>query len=198
MAGSGPAVMHSSFEPNVVEWLCAFFCLCLVVFGAKIIAGARHARDDEDPEPDMTERRPNHYPVPPRSTGGRISPMRQPRQVCVDPLKPADPEERGGFALRGRLGRGGMGIVYYGVGPDGEQVAVKTIRTDLLDRSEAFGRFDREVVAIGMVRGPGVANLIAISAPEESPPGSLPSTSPRSGRSPPTSGPPSASAWRRR
>jgi serine/threonine protein kinase len=59
----------------------------------------------------------------------------------VDPLKPADPVELGGIALRGRLGRGGMGTVYYGIGPDGEQVAVKMIREDLLDRSEVLGRF---------------------------------------------------------
>ena len=36
------------------------------------------------------------------------------RQVRVEPLKPADPAELGGIALRGRLGRGGMGTVYYG------------------------------------------------------------------------------------
>jgi eukaryotic-like serine/threonine-protein kinase len=60
-----------------------------------------------------------------------------------------------GIALRGRLGRGGMGTVYYGVTPDGEQVAVKMIREDLLEKSEARGRFDREGLAIGMVQGPG-------------------------------------------
>jgi eukaryotic-like serine/threonine-protein kinase len=88
----------------------------------------------------------------------------------VDPLKPADPVELGGIALRGRLGRGGMGTVYYGITPDGEPVAVKMIREDLLDRSEVLGRFDRETVAIAMVQGPRVANLIASSGPEETPP----------------------------
>jgi serine/threonine protein kinase len=88
----------------------------------------------------------------------------------VEPLKPADPTELGGIALRGRLGRGGMGTVYYGVTPDGEQVAVKMIREDLLDQSEILGRFDREAIAIGMVQGPRVANLIATSGPEEAPP----------------------------
>jgi hypothetical protein len=66
--------------------------------------------------------------------------------------------------------------VYYAIAPDGEQVAVKMIREDLLDRSEVLGRFDREVVAIGMVKGPRVANLIASSGPEESRPGSRSST----------------------
>jgi len=88
----------------------------------------------------------------------------------VEPLKPADPAELGGIALRGRLGRGGMGTVYYGVTPDGEQVAVKMIREDLLEKSEARGRFDREGLAIGMVQGPRVANLITASPPDEAPP----------------------------
>jgi eukaryotic-like serine/threonine-protein kinase len=88
----------------------------------------------------------------------------------VEPLKPTDPAELGGIELRGRLGRGGMGVVFYGVTPDGEQVAVKMIRDDLLERSEARGRFDREGLAIGMVQGPRVASLIASSPPDEFPP----------------------------
>jgi serine/threonine protein kinase len=88
----------------------------------------------------------------------------------VEPLKPADPTELGGIALRGRLGGGGMGTVYYGVTPDGEPVAVKTIRADLLEKPEATGRFDREMLVIGMVQGPRVANLVAASPPGEVPP----------------------------
>ena len=92
------------------------------------------------------------------------------RQVRVEPLKPADPTEVGGIDLCGRLGRGGMGTVYYGVMPDGEQVAVKMIREDLIEKSEVLGRFDREALAIEMVQGPRVANLITASDPDESPP----------------------------
>ena len=88
----------------------------------------------------------------------------------MEPLKPADPTELGGIALRGRLGRGGMGVVYFGVTPDGDQVAVKMIREDLMEKSEVIGRFDRETVAIGMVQGPRVANLISASEPEDCPP----------------------------
>jgi eukaryotic-like serine/threonine-protein kinase len=39
----------------------------------------------------------------------------------VDPPKSADPTELGGIALHGRLGQGAMGVVYYGIAPDGEQ-----------------------------------------------------------------------------
>jgi serine/threonine protein kinase len=88
----------------------------------------------------------------------------------VEPLKPADPRELGGIALRGRLGRGGMGTVYYGVTPDGEPVAVKMIREDLLEKSEVLGRFDRETLAIEMVQSPRVANLVKASDADEAPP----------------------------
>ena len=37
------------------------------------------------------------------------------------PLKPSDPTELGGIALRGRLGQGGMGTVYFGAIQEGGQ-----------------------------------------------------------------------------
>jgi serine/threonine protein kinase len=95
----------------------------------------------------------------PQSFGNLIQAARS-GQVCVKPLKPADPPELGGIVLRGRLGEGGMGTVFYGVTPDGDEVAVKTIRDRLADNSELKIRFEREVEAMGMVQGPRVANLI--------------------------------------
>ena len=88
----------------------------------------------------------------------------------MDPLKPDDPTELGGITLRGRLGRGGMGIVFYGITPEGEPVAVKTVRAEVLERSGALGRFDRETIAMGMVQSPRVANLITTSGPDDTPP----------------------------
>lgn len=53
-----------------------------------------------------------------------------------------------------------MGTVFYGVTPDGDEVAVKTIRDGLAENQELKTRFEREVEAMGMVQGPRVANLI--------------------------------------
>jgi serine/threonine protein kinase len=66
----------------------------------------------------------------------------------MKPCKPGDPDTIGDIALRGRLGEGGMGTVYFGVMPDGDRVAVKTIRHDLTANAEAKDRFDREILVL--------------------------------------------------
>ena len=88
----------------------------------------------------------------------------------MKPLKSGDPDTAGDIALRGRLGEGGMGTVYFGVTPDGDRVAVKTIRQDLTGNDEAKDRFDREIIVLGMVAGPRIAALLAASGPDEVPP----------------------------
>jgi eukaryotic-like serine/threonine-protein kinase len=88
----------------------------------------------------------------------------------VNPLKSSDPSEIGDIRLSGRLGHGGMGIVYFGVTAGGEQVAVKMIRDELIGRSGVRGRFDREIQILGMVQGPRVAGLVAEAEPGEMPP----------------------------
>ena len=90
--------------------------------------------------------------------------------MSMKPLKPGDPDKIGGIALRGRLGEGGMGTVYFGVTPDGDRVAVKMIRQDLTANEEARDRFDREILVLGMVAGPRIAALLAASGPDEVPP----------------------------
>lgn len=92
------------------------------------------------------------------------------RQVSMKPLGAGDPKEIGGIALRGLLGQGGMGTVYFGVLPDGERVAVKMIRDDVTGNSVARRRFDREILAVEMVQGPRVAGLLAAAEPGEEPP----------------------------
>ena len=54
-----------------------------------------------------------------------------------------------------------MGTVYYGVTPDGDEVAVKTIQSRYLNRPDLRSRFEREVAVMEMVQGPRVGNLIA-------------------------------------
>jgi len=85
----------------------------------------------------------------------------------VEPLEPGDATQLGGIALRGRLGEGGMGTVYYGITPDGDELAVKTIQDRYVNRPDLRSRFEREVEAMEMVQGPRVANLIAAAAPGE-------------------------------
>ncbi|WP_187438258.1 serine/threonine-protein kinase [Actinomadura decatromicini] len=63
----------------------------------------------------------------------------------VRPLEPGDPESVGTHRLLGRLGEGGMGVVYLGLAPSGRKVAVKVIRRELA-RDPAFrARFATEV-----------------------------------------------------
>lgn len=85
------------------------------------------------------------------------------------PLKNGDPRTLGGNTLLGRLGEGGMGTVYYGITPDGEPVAVKTIRSDIFADQARKDRFDQEVWTMRMVQGPGVAHLLAAADETDEP-----------------------------
>jgi serine/threonine protein kinase len=63
-----------------------------------------------------------------------------------------------------------MGVVYAGRTDEDSLVAVKTLHSGNLDREDLRERFDREAVALGMVQGPGVATLLAVSEdPDEDP-----------------------------
>jgi serine/threonine protein kinase len=77
----------------------------------------------------------------------------------MESLTQADPKELGGIVLKGRLGQGGMGIVYFGVTADGESVAVKTIRAEHAIKPALRSRFEREILALRMVQGPRIAAL---------------------------------------
>lgn len=71
----------------------------------------------------------------------------------MEPLRSDDPGQIGGYVLRGRIGSGGMGRVYLGESPAGQQVAVKVIKSSVLD-SETRGRFVLEVENLKKVFGP--------------------------------------------
>ncbi|SCF40005.1 Serine/threonine protein kinase [Micromonospora matsumotoense] len=63
----------------------------------------------------------------------------------VTPLRTNDPERLGEYLLIGRLGSGGMGVVYLAESDDGSHVAVKLIHAALAADPEFSGRFRSEV-----------------------------------------------------
>ncbi|WP_188196502.1 protein kinase domain-containing protein [Nonomuraea sp. SYSU D8015] len=67
--------------------------------------------------------------------------------MTLEALRDGDPRQVGPYALSGRLGDGGMGVVYLGQGPDGAQVAVKVIHARMGSDPEFRRRFAREVAA---------------------------------------------------
>ena len=83
------------------------------------------------------------------------------------PLRQTDPPQIGRYRLVARLGAGGMGVVYLGVDPNGEQVAVKVLRPELADNPEFRVRFGREVTMLTRVQG--VCTVRVIAADTEAP-----------------------------
>jgi eukaryotic-like serine/threonine-protein kinase len=62
----------------------------------------------------------------------------------VRPVRPTDPAQLGPYRIVGRLGEGGMGLVYLAESPASRRVALKVIRDDLADE-EFRRRFKSEV-----------------------------------------------------
>ena len=77
----------------------------------------------------------------------------------VDPLRADDPARVGRYKLLGRLGAGGMGVVYLAESPKGK-AALKLIRRELADDASFRSRFRREVQASFRVSGMCTARLI--------------------------------------
>ena len=63
------------------------------------------------------------------------------------PLRPEDPKQVAAYALRARLGSGGMGSVYLAFSPGGYPLAIKVVRRAFADDPEFRRRFRREIAA---------------------------------------------------
>jgi serine/threonine protein kinase len=88
--------------------------------------------------------------------------------LALAPLRPSDPQNYGPYRLQGRLGSGGMGVVYLAFGPDNAPVALKVLQPYLAEDAEYRARFVREVNLARLVDSPYVVKLVA-SETEEPP-----------------------------
>ncbi|WP_043257530.1 PQQ-binding-like beta-propeller repeat protein [Streptomyces sp. Tu6071] len=71
----------------------------------------------------------------------------------MDQLTQHDPRRIGQFEVLGRLGAGGMGLVYMARSASGRRVAIKTVRAELAQDQLFRVRFTREVEAARAVSG---------------------------------------------
>jgi len=99
-------------------------------------------------------------------SGGRLT-GRKGDWLARAPLLQTDPSQIGRYRLVARLGAGGMGVVYLGVSPEGQQVAVKVLRPELADDPEFRVRFGREVTMLARVQG--VCTVRVIEADTQAP-----------------------------
>ncbi|TDB89190.1 serine/threonine protein kinase [Actinomadura sp. KC216] len=81
------------------------------------------------------------------------------RRLTVEPLRPEDPSEIGGYPLIARIGAGGMGQVYLGLTGAGRHIALKVIREDF-EGPQALARFRREVATVERVRSRFAAAMV--------------------------------------
>ena len=87
-----------------------------------------------------------------------FEPGAMPRQVA--PLAASDPRCIGSYQPVGRLGMGGMGVVYLAVSQEDRRVALKVVRSELADEPQFRVRFAREVQAARAVGGQYTAHLV--------------------------------------
>lgn len=66
----------------------------------------------------------------------------------------------GGYALRARLGEGGMGVVHLGQRPGERPVAIKVLRPHIVGDEEARRRLEREVGSLSRVRSRRIAEIV--------------------------------------
>jgi len=89
--------------------------------------------------------------------------------IPAPPLLAGDPSRLGRYTLLGRLGQGGMGVVYLGRDQGGPLVAIKVIRPELAANPDYLARFRREVELGRKVNGRFVAEVLDASFDSEWP-----------------------------
>ncbi|GAB7106790.1 hypothetical protein JCM4814A_51040 [Streptomyces phaeofaciens JCM 4814] len=87
----------------------------------------------------------------------------------VKPLLADDPSELHGYSLRGRIGQGGMGVVYLARDQAGHEVAVKTILPSRAAHEEFQKRFARETRILQTLRDPRIVAVLAAFPGPDSP-----------------------------
>ncbi|GAA3459515.1 WD40 repeat domain-containing serine/threonine protein kinase [Saccharothrix longispora] len=80
------------------------------------------------------------------------------------PLESSDPDRVGPYRVVAEVGRGGLGRVLLGVGPDDRMVAVKRVRAELAEDDGFRARLRREVEAARRVSGPRTAAVVDADA----------------------------------
>jgi outer membrane protein assembly factor BamB len=84
------------------------------------------------------------------------------RSPMVEVPRKGSPRQIGPFEVRARLGSGGFGTVYGGVGKgSGELAAIKVVHPDLVDAPDFRERFAREMTAIQRASSEFVPRFIA-------------------------------------
>lgn len=76
---------------------------------------------------------------------GAVAKRHNPFMPSIAPLRSGDPTRLGDYDLRGRLGEGGQGVVYFATDSSGRPVAIKWLRPDLSGDPVMVKRFVREV-----------------------------------------------------
>ena len=80
--------------------------------------------------------------------------------MTTSPKAPPPGLTVGGYALRARLGEGGMGVVHLGQKPGERPVAIKVLRPHVVGDDEARRRLAREVSSLSRVRSRRIAEIV--------------------------------------